>query len=188
MKIFSNQVEININTSSTKESCKMSESAKVKYCASSSLVFLVKHTNLNIFAITKPSVWHSAGRKMLVSASVRCFDVDKLLLLRVFSYRSGHGGQTNTLRPLWRWEVTTPARESQRSRGRVNQRGMLSKASVYLFNFPSKTPGVCLWSGRTRRGGERDREETGGREGESAYCFKLGWKNNPALPQLNIVL
>lgn len=159
MKIFSNQVEININTSSassTKESCKMSESAKVKYCASSSLVFLVKHTNLNIFAITKPSVWHSAGRMMLVSASVRCFDVDKLLLLRVFSYRSGHGGQTNTLRPLWRWEVTTPARESQRSRGRVNQRGMLSKASVYLFNFPSKNP-RCLPLIRTNpeRRGER---------------------------------
>lgn len=140
------------------------------------------------------SLWLSAGRKMLVSASRRCLDVltwpeeDKLLLLRVFSYRSGHGGQTNTLRPLWRCEVTTPARESQRSRGRVNQRGMLSKASVYLFNFLSKTPGVCLWSGRTRGGGERDRQETGRREGESAYCFKLGWKNNPALPQLNIVL
>lgn len=26
---------------------------------------------------------------------------------------------------------------------------------------------------------ERDREKI---EGERAYCFKLGWKNNPALP------
>ena len=88
-------------------------------------------------------------------------------------------------------EVTTPARVSQRSRGRVNQRGMSSKASEFicLILRQKKEKKTLVSASDQDELGEERGGETGRRlEGESAYCFKLGWKNNPALPQLNIVL
>ena len=67
---------------------------------------------------------------------------------------------------------------------------VIQSIRVYLFNFTSKKKKKTLVSASDQDElGEERGGETGRRlEGESAYCFKLGWKNNPALPQLNIVL
>lgn len=87
-----------------------------------------------------------------------------LFLFRMFSFRWGHGGQTNRLRPLWRWrghgEVTTPARVSERSGGGVNQRGMLSKASEFICLIFRQTP---LSASDQDDGGlpEEEKRETG---------------------------
>lgn len=113
----------------------------------------------------------------------------------MFSYRSGHGGHTNTLEaPLTlRANATAGSRprpECLRGHvGRVNQRGMLSKASEFICLIYRQT--LVSASDQDDCGSLEEEAREGDWEkieGERTYCFKLGWKNNPALPQLNTVL